>query len=409
MVKPTPSGLTPQLAAQSAGTLFCAGVSFVLTLWLGRSLGTDTFGHYVAVLNLATLVLVLQEGGWPTRIYRQWAQQQPSSPQSPDPMGHALAHTLWVTAALGALLLYPTAFDRLALLAALLCMATVAWNNLVSSKLRGTGRFALEALWQSTGRITSALAIVALLWWHPAPTVAHVFWAWSLGLLVLLVGTAPRWWARPQWSGLWAHYPQLWPFVLMALASLWLLKADVVLLSGLRLPAPELSIYAACTRITEAALLLFAPLGNILLHRFAQLPDPVQRQSLLQGLMWRVMAVGLLIWGVSWTWASELMVLLFGTPYAAAGDLLPWVLAALPLSLGTGLMVPYLIAQGLEKPLAGILVCGGTLLGIAAWGWGATWSIHDMAIAIGLTQAGVWLSALYLSHRGPCHPVARQN
>ena len=54
---------------QGAGAVFCAGVSFALTLWLARVLGTAGFGAYVALLSVATLALMLQEGGWPAWLY----------------------------------------------------------------------------------------------------------------------------------------------------------------------------------------------------------------------------------------------------------------------------------------------------------------------------------------------------
>jgi O-antigen/teichoic acid export membrane protein len=154
---------------------------------------------------------------------------------------------------------------------AILCMGAVAITNTVSARLRGTGRFAREALWQSAARIASALAVLAVLV-LVAVSPFWVFVGWAAGLALLLVWTAPRWWIRPQFKGLSADYPQLWPFVLMALASIWLLKGDIVLLGWLQVPAEDLSLYAACTRLTEAALLIFAPLGNVLLSSFGAAP-----------------------------------------------------------------------------------------------------------------------------------------
>ncbi len=51
------------LTSQWLGTLYTAAVSLGLTFLLGRVLGPEGFGTYSYVLTLATLFLVLQDGG----------------------------------------------------------------------------------------------------------------------------------------------------------------------------------------------------------------------------------------------------------------------------------------------------------------------------------------------------------
>jgi O-antigen/teichoic acid export membrane protein len=403
------SSLIKSVGAQASGALFCAAISFALTLWLGRQLGTAAFGHYIWALNLATLALVLQEGGWPARLYQQWTLNSPHPEQNHPLMARALAHVLWVTVALCALLglwawqawPQPSAqgSGHAATLAmAILCMGAVAITNTVSARLRGTGRFAREALWQSAARIASALAVLAVLV-LVAVSPFWVFVGWAAGLALLLVWTAPRWWIRPQFKGLSADYPQLWPFVLMALASIWLLKGDIVLLGWLQVPAEDLSLYAACTRLTEAALLIFAPLGNVLLRSFGQLPNESARRALLHRLLWLVTVAGLLACGLALWQGPWLMQLLFGFAFEPAGHLLPWVLTLLPLALGIGVMTPYLMARQQERPLALLMALAGALLTVAAPWTSTHWGLQGMALTITLAQAIVWLGALALCHK----------
>ena len=185
----------------------------------------------------------------------------------------------------------------------------------------------------------------------------------------------------------------------MALAGIWLLKGDIVLLGWLQVPAEDLSLYAACTRLTEAALLIFAPLGNVLLRNFGQLPNESARLALLHRLLWLVTAAGLLACGLALWQGSWLMQLLFGADFEPAGALLPWVLTLLPLALGIGVMTPYLMAQSQERPLAWLMALAGALLTVAA-PWSSThWGLPGMAITITLAQAIVWLGALTLCHK----------
>ena len=324
-------------------------------------------------------------------------------------MARALTHVLWVTVALCTLLGlsawqgWPQTFIQgsrhaTTLAMAILCMGAIALMNTVSARLRGTGRFALEALWQSAARIASALAVLAVLL-LVAASPFWVFVGWAAGLALLLASTATRWWVRPQFKGLSADYAQLWPFVLMALAGLWLLKGDIVLLGWLQVPAEELSLYAACTRISEAALLIFAPLGNVLLRSFGQLPNGHARRALLHRLLGLVSTAGLLAWGLALWQGPWLMQQLFGTAFETAGVLLPWVLSQLPLALGIGVMTPYLMAQNQERPLAWLMALAGALLTAAAPWASAHWGLPGMALTITLAQAIVWLGALVLCQK----------
>jgi len=399
-------GLIKSVGVQATGALFCALISFALTLWLGRQLGTAAFGHYIWALNLATLALVLQEGGWPARLYQQWTLHGDHPTQNHLLMARALAHVVWVTVVLCAMLglwawqAWPQPFDdhsghATTLAMAILCMGAVAIMNSVSARLRGTGRFGLEALWQSTARVASALAVVAVLV-LVAVSPVWVFVGWAAGLILLLVWTAPRWFIRPQFKGLRADYRQLWPFVLMALASLWLIKGDMVLLGWLQVPAEDLSLYAACTRLTEAALLMFAPLGNVLLRGFGQLPNDTARRALLHRLLWLVTVAGLLACGLALWQGPWLMQKLFGTPFAPAGLLLPWVLSMLPLALGIGVMTPFIMARSQERQLAWLMALGGVLLAATAPWFITHWGLQGLAMGVCLAQAIVWLGTLAL-------------
>lgn len=385
-------GMGRAVLAQGAGALFCAAISFALLLWLGRALGTATFGLYVAVLNLATVLLVLQEGGWAPRLYRAFAMPPTDEPGTAL-LSRSLVHVglstmalLALTALAGALASEAVAAPLLALLAALLCMGGVAVMNLVSACWRGQGRFAAEALWQSAGRLVSALAI-ALVVLVGFSEVGWIFTAWAASVLALLLLTHRLWWVRPVARGWQSDPAKLWPFVGMALGGAWLLKADVVVLAVMGQSEQTLSLYAACTRVTEMALLVFAPLGNVLLRGFGQL-QPAQRLRGLRQLLVGVMTAAGGLWLLTLPWGTALMALLFGPAFADAGALLPWVLLGLPFALGLGVLAPFLTVQAQEKPLARMMALTALALTAAlppaTWAWGPQGAALSLAAAQGL-------------------------
>lgn len=386
------SGLIRAVGVQALGAVFCAAVSFALLLLLGRVLGTAEFGRYVLMLNLGTLALVLIEAGWPTLLYRQGAQSGADSDEPMRLLGAALLHVMASTGALIVVVLGVFAADRQAMVLVLLCMACVAVMNLVSARMRATGAFGLEALWQSSGRLASAGLIVLLVSLPVAVEPGQIFAAWALGLAAVIVLWGRRWLSLPHARKLVAGYRRVLPFLLIGGLTAWLLKGDVVLLGSWRgglVDAQALSIYAAGTRLTEAALLLFAPVGNVLLGRFSQLAVSADHIAGQQAL--RVLAVqtigGAFVAGVLALLlvspiASPLMALLFGRGFEAAGTLLPWVLAMLPFALANVVLVPLLAALGRERGLVVCMVGGGVVLLFGLPWLTAVWGLRGAAIAL---------------------------
>lgn len=390
---------------QALGAGFNALVSLALVLWLARVMGVESFGHYVAVLSGATVGLIVLEGGWSALLYRECAAGRPAH----DVMAHATAHLVWTggLAVLMCLMWWLADKRAMAWMTAWGCMALVALMNLVSARLRGMGLFGREALWQAAGRLVSALMVWAWVGWVALPPLPEVvFAAWAQGLLCVL-GVARAWLAWPRWRGLWNAYPDALPLVVSALTMAWLLKGDMVLLGGrfmgaeaAPLTAAEVSLYAACTRLTEMGLLLFAPVSNVLLRLFvaptgagASAASHVAHQPV--DWLWWVMGVvgvcGVAAVGVAIVVGAELMHALFGASYAPGGSLLPWVLLMLPAACGNLVWIQWWMAQHAERMAARVLIVAGlALLVVTPWSaqaGGAT----AAAVAVASVHAVLWL------------------
>lgn len=368
------------IGQQALGTALNAAVSFVLLAWLARELGVEQFGDYVALLSLATVALVFIEGGWPSRIYRDAAGSGDPRPRPDADLGRALAHVL-LSASLLAL---ATAWlaPQAAAWAAMICMGCVALMNLVSGRLRGRGRFGLDALWQFAGRMASAVAIVAALSWRGAEIDA-LFLAWSAGLLLVLAVGARQWWTRPLWPAAGRWWPVALPFLAVEACVLLTTKGDMAILGIAVAPGPELSLYAACNRLVEAALLLFAPVVNVLLRPLRQHRQAASFHRLLVLAAGAGAAAGTTLWLLALLAGTALMQAWFGADFAAAGPLLPWVLAALPFTLANLILFQAMLAQERERRLAALLLAGA---GLWAMALGPLWT-HFGAQAAALSTA----------------------
>ncbi len=383
---------------QALGTGLNAVVSLVLVLWLARVMGLDGFGHYVAVLSGATVGLILLEGGWAGRLYRECAAGGPAR----QLMAYGVAHILSAAgvAVVGSLVLAALGWIAPAWAAAWVCMAWVALMNLVSARLRGCGRFGWEALWQGAGRVVSGLLIAVCVLVVPRAGATLVFIAWGVGLALVVMPVAKVCLVWPQWRGLHKTYSQVLPFVVMAGGIAWLLKGDMVLLSWAldksagSLNRQDVSYYAASTRLTEMGLLLFAPLGNVLLRSFVVQAGPNGPLHSGQRLLWRVLIglwlVGAAAVGLAFGWGDGLMAAMFGQPYRPAGALLPWVLLMLPAACGNLVWLQWWTARNAESMAARCLLAAGLLMAAAvpaaAHAGGAVWA----AVAVSAVHTSLW-------------------
>lgn len=388
------------ISAQALASAFNATISMALLVALARSLSAAQFGGYVATLSLAVVLLVLLEGGWPQRVYREstLGTAEESAALAANALGHVLLAGLLLV-----LLGLALPLDLPGLGAAMLCMGCVAAMNLVSARMRAAGRFGLEAAWQVGGRATSALTMLGALW-AGLTDPATLFLAWAAGLALVLLLAGWRWLSLPRLRGWRLGFSLTLPFLLVEALGAMLMKGDVAVLRGWGADPQALAFYAACTRLNEAALLLFAPVGNVLLRglRLAH-ADRAAFTALWRTWMLCGAGLGLAAVAGSWLLGGWLMGLLFGEAYAAAGELLGFTALMLPFALGNLVLVVALLARGDERWLVTRLAPAA---GLMVLGMGLGWSLlagRGAALAVALAHALVWGWALrrLLSGEGP--------
>lgn len=374
---------------QAFGSAFNALVSLGVMVFLGRTLGLASFGEFVAWLGFATLALIVIEGGWPTLVYRESvAVAGQDAARGERLAGYASRHLMLCGASLAML---AAVAGTLVFAAALACMTLVAAMNLVSARLRGAGRFGTEAAWQMSGRSLSAIFIALAVWSWPAPGV--VFLAWAFGLLLVLVGRARLFPSPFVTGGASAAYAFALPFVLVEGLSTLVFKGDVALLKLFGTAPAMLSDYAACTRFNEAALLLGAPVANVMLRAARQRSNDARAFT---AFAWRVTGSAALAGAAMWLGAllaGDVLVRgLFGTSFD--GALLAWTASALIFALPSLVLVQLLIAGGAERGVLIALACGALVL-VAALGIGAAHSAaRGAAVGLALAQAALFAGLL---------------
>jgi O-antigen/teichoic acid export membrane protein len=340
------------IKAQTAAAAINALLSFVLMMALARMLGTSRFADYSVLLNAGVLALMVLEGGYALLVYRETAAVSrlllPWQAQLlPLSTAYALCMALWL-----GLLPVGTLLDQsnAAWYGVVACMLLVAWMNVYSGFLRGQGRFAQEALWQVMGRVASLLAIMVGMWagWT---TASGVFWAWALGLAVLLLLTGkPRWPPKPAfvWAGPIRHAAGHLMFGQLLYVAM--LRVDLLMMATLGSTPVQMAYYAAAARFTELALLLFAPVMNVLpLGLRQRASDRARFGRFLRQVLATGLALAVVITTMGTYLAAWLMPLIFGPDFMGAAPLLGWQLGALVLVLPAQVLAQAVIAQNKER------------------------------------------------------------
>jgi O-antigen/teichoic acid export membrane protein len=344
------TSFSANLTSQWLGTLYTAAVSLGLTFLLGRVLGPEGFGAYSYVLTLATLFLILQDGGFKTLLFREKTLSTPAIAGLKNRLfPWALGHTVMITmAGVFFVLILPVRYDA-GVLAAILCFGFQGWVNFISSELKGEGLFPREALWQVTVRTLSAIGIVvALFFVRPEPWA--IFSGWAFALLVCLF-LSPKRIVRPAFDGFRFKDIRRACFSLMAIdaATTLYFRSDIILLEHFSNGSTEVGYYAAAYRFLDGVVLFAAPLGFIWFRKLRLVWEEKEifRSQIVRMCVVMFGAACLCVSGGVF-FKKEIIDLTFGDGYGTSAILLPWLLAALIFILPNGVLTQAAIAQNIE-------------------------------------------------------------
>lgn len=383
---------------QSAASLWVAGVSMVLVFALGRMLGPEAFGEYNYVLTLASLLAIVQDGGFKTLLQREFAHR--SLDTAPETLlRQAVGHVL-IASAVALLLCVLWGGARAPAMAfAVVAMALVVIANAVSARWRGLGDYARDALWQIGVRSVTALVILACVLLWRADAVA-VFAGWAGGIVLALMvarrGVLPRW--RPSR----ALYGTVGAFMLIDLATTIYFRIDIVMMDRLGVAPADIGRYAAAYRLFEGGVLLLAPAATIFFRELRlRWQDGAATRGLLRRALGVVTVLALAGSAVAHLLAEPLLVLAYGADYAGAAPLFSWLLVAFLFLAPNYVLTQASVALGLERRYA-VAVCVAAVVNVLLNLWllprfgalGAAWaSVATEAVLMLMLYRGVrsWL------------------
>jgi len=340
-----------RLSSQVSGSLYVGLVSLGVTLFLGRYLGPDGFGRYTLALTLASLYFVFQDGGYKTLILREVVRPTPDLDQHTEHILRAATGHVLLTTALGMILsviIFQEPWIRWSAATACLCFGVQAVVGFVSSGLIAGSRFHREALWRMLVRTTGAVGLVATVFLAENP--AAIFLGWTFGILLALL-FSPVQVARPSFS---AAVRPLWlrssmAFVVVELGTLIYNRIDILMFDFFGLPVSDVGQYAAAYRLLDGIVMLAAPVGILFFKSFREIQDrSTLTHRAVKGAL-GLLPVGLILLLVAFFLGDWGIEALYGQAYGKAGELLPYLFAALVFILPNGILTQAHISAGIES------------------------------------------------------------
>jgi O-antigen/teichoic acid export membrane protein len=321
--------LSRSLRVQWLATVYVAGVSMLITFFLGRSLGPEIFGRYSYIITLASLFAILQDGGFRTLLFREFTSSSLSFKTDklfPSALGHLLMVT--VLGILITLLLPVEDKGYLALSISAFGLGTVA--NYISSVLKGKGDFAREARWQIIVRSMTAVGILSFLFLISFQ-LEWIFIGWMTGFLVAFifqrtVSLKNVLIVRPNTK----IYRSLAALLTIEIATLIYFKIDIVMLRHLGESLNQVGFYAAASRILEGVIFILLPIANVFFRELRlKANHPKNFIRLITKLFFYAGGVTLIIVPLGILLGDDIIKFCFGSDYQPGSQVITWLLISL--------------------------------------------------------------------------------
>ena len=391
------------LGAQWLAIGFVGGVSFVLSVFIARRFGPETFGVYAQAVSLGALMGILIDGGFGKLLIRETVRASPVlAKHGPNLHGFAFGHAFLATAFLALLVLFnPFHLHWPTLLATVGAFGAAIVAQFSMAILRGQGRLMRDALWQMVSRTLTAACMALALWWG-ANAPWEVLAAQFLGALLLLILLMRRGWVSPVFRIPGEIYAVVLPLIWLDLATVIYFRSDILLFKLMGVQKADVGAYGVAFRLIEACLLLATPVSLLLFRRFRLNVDVVGHETIARVVRLAALAgvLGLLIFLLALPSADLFFRLVFGEEFVLAGGLFKVLSLMLVFALANGVLGQGVFALGLDRhyvwtaTFAAVFNIAGNLLLMPAYGaWAAAWMTVATEVVLGLGLSAALLGA----------------
>jgi O-antigen/teichoic acid export membrane protein len=298
-----------------------------------------------------SIYAIVLDGGYRTLIFKEGVSKSAALNLGVDELlGSALGHVL-IFSLIGILLAtLITQEVFLSSIAAVLCFSLISVSTFLSSKLKASGEFSKEAVWQVVVRTLTA-GLVFLSAYFLSDSIPLIFFAWGLGIvLALMLPLARGIRIRPSIKPNFPVLKSCIMFITIDAATILYFRSDIVMLGFFDVGNAVVGKYSAATKILEGIILMMSPVAHIAFRSMRlKHNDKSGFFRLFKVLMFLMVPVSLIIVTAGLLLSGSIITFVFGEEFGDAGVLLFWILMALFFILPNYIATQAAIALNLER------------------------------------------------------------
>lgn len=350
---------------------------FGIDITVQNTLGSETYGDYFALFNLALIMSIIADVGINNYNNRVIAGE-------PDKLSKNLANILtlkgglfivYLTALMAAGMVLGYSTQQLSLLIIVgLNHGLITFYNYLRSNVSALHLFKTESFLSVSDKTVMILLCAVLLWWNPFNTDFTIYtfaWVQVVGLsagviisFIVLYRFIKKSEFKVDWSLIKDILKKSYPYAVLITLMSFYTRLDAVMIERI-LPdgSNEAGIYASGFRLLDSLIMFAALMANMLLPMFGRLIHRKQSVNTLVKQSFAIMllpAVGVPL--LAWFYRDNLYQLIYPELYSSYNaTVFAWVLTAfIPIGMGY-IFGTLLTANGSLKQLNLI-----SLLGLAA-------------------------------------------
>ena len=331
----------------------CGLASFGISLYIANTLGANSYGVFMLLLSLGTVIAHFFDSGYKTLIYRECGGGNAQVGNIYLNFGMQVTAILCLSA-IG--LTFFGVFDIRSshVLSMLFCFAALTLLQIRSGEMKGRGLLKEEATLQLQVRLSSAAGIAALLLF--TENMAMIFMSWGAVAIAILIFSSVKSGHRlPSMKGV-RFSPRLivlaTPFFLFDLMIGLYSRVEMLILAHLDVAGDQIGTYGLSVRMLDAQHSFFAPVA-VLYFNYLSRGNALHSIINVRGLPFSFVCflIAIIPFSMSWYLVPIVIPVLVGNDFSTFGEIYSHVSFVLLFSLGNMLMFQRLLFLRLERAI----------------------------------------------------------
>lgn len=334
-------------------TLFYVGsVSFLLNIFIARSISPEKFVDYSYGVSCGLLMLLMFDFGIKTLLQREIGKIQSNFSMNVL-MSFTMSHFVFFLLSLFVLFIF---FKNIFFFSIGICFLLISFVNFISSINKGKSDYRSDFFWQIITRTVSAILIFLVIYLN-YETPLSIFLAWAFGLLIsILICKKYLFFSFCSFQKLFLKqkkrlyfYKLAYIFFLIDLFTFLYFRSDIIFLKNFKVENLQIATYALCFRFVEILNFAAYPFLLFFINHYKQFKlQTLDEINKLIIIIFLAFFIGCLFTIFFATYSFEILSLIYGRNYGHSSQILKHLSLIFIFILPNSFLSLFFIAQNNE-------------------------------------------------------------